>query len=99
MESLLGAVVLAAVLLIVIGRGRRGRRALAGAGVTVLVFVAAAVVWWLVLSLGVVRLDPLLPFERHSVGARVLWALLFWGPPGVLAALTAALLARTPRLQ
>jgi len=52
-----------------------------------------------VLSLGVVRLDPLLPFDRHSAAARALWAMLFWGPPGLLAALTAALLARTPRLQ
>jgi len=41
-QILLGAVVLAAVLLIGLGRGRRGGRVLAGAGVTVLVFVAAA---------------------------------------------------------
>ena len=56
----------------------------AGAGVTVLVFVAA-------------RLDPLLPFDRHATSTRALWAVLFWGPPGVLAALAAAWLARAPR--
>jgi hypothetical protein len=41
-QILLGAVVLAAVLLIGLGRDRRGGRVLAGAGVTGLVFVAAA---------------------------------------------------------
>ena len=97
MQIVLGAVVLGAVLLIGLGPGRRGGRALAGAGVTVLVFVAAASAWWLVLFLGLVRLDPLLPFDRHAASTRALWAVLFWGPPGVLAALAAAWLARAPR--
>jgi hypothetical protein len=71
-QILLGAVVLAAVLLIGLGRGRRGGRLLAGAGVTVLVFVATAAAWWLVLFLGLVRLDPLLPFDRHAASTRAL---------------------------
>ena len=99
MQILLGAVVLAAVLLIGLGRSRRGGRVLAAVGVTVLVFVAAAAAWWLVLFLGLVRLDPLLPFDRHAASTRALWAVLFWAPPGVLAALAAAWLARAPRLQ
>ena len=97
MQIVLGAVVLGAVLLIGLGPGRRGGRALAGAGVIVLVFVAAAAAWWLVLFLGFVRLDPLLPFDRHAASTRALWAVLFWAPPGVLAALAAAWLARAPR--
>jgi hypothetical protein len=92
-QILPGAVVLAAVLLIGLGRGRRGGRVLAAAGVTVLVFVAAAAAWWLV------RLDPLLPFDRHAASTRALWVVLLWAPPGVLAALAAAWLTRAPRLQ
>jgi len=89
MEILLGAVVLAAVLLIVVGRGRRGRRALAGAGVTVLVFIAAAVVWWLVLFLGVVRLDRSCP-SSGTRPPRARSGRCCSGAAGVLAALTAA---------
>jgi hypothetical protein len=99
MQSLLGAVVLAAVLLIVVGRGLRGRRALVCAGTAVLVLVAAAALWWFVLFVGIVRLDPLLPAERHSIRARLLFSLLLWGPPAAAAALTAVLLGRTRRLQ
>ena len=70
-----------------------GAVVLAAAGVTVLVFVAAAAAWWLV------RLDPLLPFDRHAASTRALWVVLLWAPPGVLAALAAAWLTRAPRLQ
>jgi len=44
--------------------------------------------------LGAVLLIGLGPGRR---GGRALWAVLFWGPPGVLAALAAAWLARAPR--
>jgi hypothetical protein len=65
----------------------------------VLVIVTTAALWWFVLFVGIVRLDPLLPAERHSIRTRLFFSLLLWGPPAAAAALAAVLPGRARRLQ